>query len=51
MEPKIEAGDLLIIKQQNTFFENNIVLITHNKEAKIKQIKKKDDIFFLHSLN
>lgn len=51
MEPKIKSWDTLIVKLQDSFDESNLVLLTHNNEAKIKKIKKKDEKYFLNSLN
>ncbi|MDD3262548.1 MAG: S24 family peptidase [Candidatus Absconditabacteria bacterium] len=51
MEPKIESGDTVIVKIQDGFDDSNMVLLSHNNEAKIKRIKEKDGKYFLNSLN
>ena len=51
MEPKIESWDTVIVKIQNWFDDSNIVLLSHNNEAKIKRIKEKDGKYVLNSLN
>ena len=51
MEPKISSWDLVIVKVQDWFDLTNMVLLSHNNEAKIKKIKEKDWKYFLHSLN
>ena len=51
MEPKIDSWDLVIVKMQQEFNPSNMVLLSHNNEAKIKKIIEKDWKYFLHSLN
>ncbi len=51
MEPKISSWDIIIVKIQNNFEPSDLVLLSHNNEAKIKQIKEKDWKYYLHSLN
>lgn len=51
MEPRISSWDIVIVKIQNWFEDNDIILLSHNNEAKIKQIKEKNNQCYLHSLN
>lgn len=51
MEPKIKSWDTVIVKIQDWFDDSNMVLLSHNNEAKIKRIKEKDGKYFLNSLN
>lgn len=51
MEPKIQNGDLVLIRQQDHYDESDFVFVVHNKLPKLKKIIKKDDHFFLESVN
>jgi len=51
MEPKIQDGDLVLIKQQSSYDENDYVFVVHNQLPKLKKIIKKDDKFYLESVN
>lgn len=51
MEPIIKSWDVLIIQIQSWFDSSDKVLLSHNNEAKVKQIKKKNNHYYLHSLN
>lgn len=51
MEPEISSWDTVIIKIQEGFNINDMVLVSHNNEAKIKQIKSINNKYHLHSLN
>lgn len=51
MEPKIQDGDLVLIRQQDHYDEHDYVLVVHNQLAKLKKIIKKDDKLYLESVN
>lgn len=51
MEPKIQDWDLVLIHQQDTYDENDYVLVVHNQLPKLKKIIKTDDWVFLQSVN
>ncbi|MCF7835422.1 hypothetical protein K9M48_05270 [Candidatus Gracilibacteria bacterium] len=51
MEPKIQDGDLVLIRQQVAYDENDYVFVLHNQLPKLKKIIKKDGKFFLESVN
>lgn len=51
MEPKIKDGDLVLIKQQEHYDENNYVFVIHNQLPKLKKIVKKNDKYYLESTN
>lgn len=51
MEPKIQDGDLVLIKQQESYDEHDYVFVVHNQLPKLKKIVKKEDKFFLESVN
>lgn len=51
MEPKIQDGDLVLIKQQPSYDINDYVFIIHNELPKLKKIIKKDGKFYLESVN
>lgn len=51
MEPKIQDWDLVLIRQQDHYDENDFVFVVHNKLPKLKKIIKQDDQFFLESIN
>jgi len=51
MEPKIQDGDLVLIKQQPSYDENDYVFVIHNDLPKLKKIIKKDGKFYLESVN
>ncbi len=51
MEPKIQDGDLVLIKQQDSYDINDYVFIVHNDLPKLKKIIQKDGKRFLESVN
>ncbi|MDR0369871.1 MAG: S24 family peptidase [Candidatus Peribacteria bacterium] len=52
MEPKIQDGDLVLIRQQNHYDENDFVFVVHNKLPKLKKITKQEDgTYRLESIN
>jgi phage repressor protein C with HTH and peptisase S24 domain len=51
MEPKIKDGDLVLIKQQKHYDENNYVFVIHNQLPKLKKIIKKNNKYYLESIN
>lgn len=51
MEPKIQDGDLVLIRQQASYDLNDYVFVLHNQLPKLKKIIKKDWKFFLESVN
>jgi phage repressor protein C with HTH and peptisase S24 domain len=48
MEPKIQDGDLVLIRQQASYDPNDFVFIVHNELPKLKKICKRlnDTIHF-----
>ncbi|NOZ44829.1 MAG: hypothetical protein GXP45_06935 [bacterium] len=51
MEPKIQDGDLVLIKQQAHYDPNDYVFVVHNELPKLKKIVQENDKFFLESIN
>lgn len=51
MEPKIQDGDLVLIKQQPTYDVNDYVFVIHNDLPKLKKIVKQDGKLYLESVN
>jgi len=51
MEPKIQDGDLVLIKQQDTYDPNDYVFVVHNELPKLKKIVREDSKLFLESVN
>lgn len=51
MEPKIQDGDLILIKQQPSYDVSDYVFIIHNDLPKLKKIVKKDGKLYLESVN
>ncbi len=51
MEPKIQDGDLVLIKQQPSYDPSDYVFILHNNLPKLKKIIKKDGKLWLESVN
>jgi len=51
MEPKIQDGDLVLIRQQSSYERNDYVFVIHNQLPKLKKILKKDDKIYLESVN
>ncbi len=51
MEPKIQDGDLVLIKQQPSYDINDYVFVVHNDLPKLKKIIQKDGKRFLESVN
>lgn len=51
MEPKIQDGDLILIRQQNHYEESDFVFVVHNQLPKLKKIVKQDNTLMLESIN
>ena len=52
MEPKIQDGDLILIRQQPQYDENDFVFVVHNQLPKLKKIiKQEDGSYRLESVN
>ncbi len=51
MEPKIQNGDLVLIKQKPQYDINEYVFVMHNELPKLKKIIKQDDKLYLESVN
>lgn len=51
MEPKIQNGDLVLIKQQASYDINDYVFVIHNDLPKLKKIVKQDGKLYLESVN
>lgn len=51
MEPKIQNGDLVLIKQQASYNINDYVFVIHNDLPKLKKIVQKEGKWFLESVN
>jgi len=51
MEPKIQDGDLVLIKQQLVYEVNDYVFVIHNDLPKLKKIVKQDNKLYLESVN
>lgn len=51
MEPKIQDGDLVLIKQQSSYDINDYVFVVHNDLPKLKKIIKQEDKLYLESVN
>ncbi|MFA6255904.1 MAG: S24 family peptidase [Candidatus Absconditabacterales bacterium] len=51
MEPKIQDGDLILIKQQPTYDVNDYVFVIHNDLPKLKKIVKQEGKLYLESVN
>jgi repressor LexA len=51
MEPKIQDGDLVLIKQQPSYDPSDYVFVLHNNLPKLKRILKKDGKLYLESVN
>ncbi|MDR0281872.1 MAG: hypothetical protein LBI53_00675 [Candidatus Peribacteria bacterium] len=52
MEPKIQDGDLVLIRQQDHYDGNDHVFVVHNQLPKLKKIiKNEDGTFRLESIN
>ena len=51
MEPKIQDGDLILIKQQEQYDEHDYVFVIHNDLPKLKKITKKNGTLVLESIN
>ena len=51
MEPKIQDGDLVLIKQQPNYDVSDYVFVVHNNLPKLKKIIKKDGKLYLESVN
>ncbi|MEI6672123.1 MAG: S24 family peptidase [bacterium] len=51
MEPKIQDGDLVLIKQQPSYDINDYVFVIHNDLPKLKKIIQQEGKRFLESVN
>lgn len=51
MEPKIQDGDLVLIRQQPAYDVSDYVFVIHNNLPKLKKILKKDGKLYLESVN
>ena len=51
MEPKIQDGDLVLIKQQDGYDINDYVFVVHNDLPKLKKIINKEGKRYLESVN
>jgi len=51
MEPKIQDGDLILIRQQPSYDVNDYIFVIHNDLPKLKKIIKQDGKFYLESVN
>lgn len=51
MEPKIQDGDLVLIKQQDHYDINDYVFVIHNDLPKLKKIIQQDGKRLLESVN
>jgi phage repressor protein C with HTH and peptisase S24 domain len=51
MEPKIQDGDLVLIRQQSNYDPNDFVFVVHNELPKLKKIIKQESNFYLESVN
>ena len=51
MEPKIQDGDLVLIRQQPSYDESDFVFVVHNQLPKLKKIIKQENKFMLESIN
>lgn len=51
MEPKIQDGDLVLIKQQDSYDINDYVFVVHNDLPKLKKIINKEGKRYLESVN
>ncbi|HRX63749.1 MAG TPA: S24 family peptidase [Candidatus Absconditabacterales bacterium] len=51
MEPKIQDGDLVLIRQQPNYDPNDFVFVVHNELPKLKKVVKQEDNFYLESVN
>ena len=47
MEPKIQDGDLVLIRQQPSYDESDFVFVVHNQLPKLKKIIKQDNKLML----
>ena len=51
MEPKIQDGDLVLIRQQEAYDTSDFVFVVHNELPKLKKIVKQENNFYLESVN
>ena len=51
MEPKIQDGDLVLIRQQPSYDESDFVLVLHNQLPKLKKIINQNGHYMLESIN
>ena len=51
MEPKIQDGDLVLIRQQDHYDESDYVFVVHNNLPKLKKIVSQEGHLFLESIN
>lgn len=51
MEPKIQDGDLVLIRQQPSYDESDFVFVLHNQLPKLKKIINQNGHYMLESIN
>ena len=51
MEPKIQDGDLVLIRQQPSYDESDFVFVVHNQLPKLKKIINQNGHYMLESIN
>ena len=51
MEPKIQDGDLVLIRQQPSYDESDFVFVLHNQFPKLKKIINQNGHYMLESIN
>lgn len=51
MEPKIQDGDLVLIRQQSSYDESDFVFVLHNQLPKLKKIINQNGHYMLESIN
>ena len=51
MEPKIQDGDLVLIRQQPSYDESDFVFVLHNQLPKLKKIVNQNGHYMLESIN
>lgn len=51
MEPKIQDGDLVLIRQQPSYDESDSVFVLHNQLPKLKKIINQNGHYMLESIN
>ena len=51
MEPKIQDGDLVLIRQQPSYDESDFVFVLHNQLPKLKKIINQNGHYMLEAIN